>query len=120
MKEQIKSTDWLTRGMTKEEIEREKEIAIMSADLELHHTEMNLNGDIYTDYDATAEKMVSEGYHKQKESVWSTSVMFDVPTQKITGYTHICQSCFYLYKDKNQYGNKFCPNCGAKMKGGAE
>ena len=67
-----------------------------------------------------AEALYNAGYRKQKESVWSTSVMFDVPAQKITGYTHICQSCFYLYKDKNQYGNKFCPNCGAKMKGGSE
>ena len=55
-----------------------------------------------------------------RKSVWSTSVMFDVPAQKITGYTHICQSCFYLYKDKKPQGDKFCPNCGAKMKGGAE
>ena len=67
-----------------------------------------------------AEYLYYEGYSKQKESVWSTSVNFNVPTQKITGYGHICQLCFYMYNDKNPYGHKFCPNCGSKMKGGAE
>lgn len=36
---QIESTDWLTRGMSKEEVEREKQQAIMSVDLEMCHTE---------------------------------------------------------------------------------
>ena len=32
---QIETTDWLTRGISKEQLEREKQEAIMSADLEL-------------------------------------------------------------------------------------
>ena len=64
---QIKSTDWLTRGVPKEQLEREKQEAIMSADLALCHTEfMSGVGEIYTDYDTTAQKMYNAGYRKQE------------------------------------------------------
>ena len=67
---QIKSTDWLTRDIPKEQLEREKQEAIMSADLELCHTEFMIGvGEIYTDYDTTAQKMYNIGYRKQSENV---------------------------------------------------
>ena len=67
---QIESTDWLTRGMTKEEVEREKQQAIMSVDLEMCHTEFVTGvGDIYTDYDETARKMFEKGYRRQSEPI---------------------------------------------------
>lgn len=68
-KKQIKTTDWLTRGISKEQLEREKREAIMSADLEMCHTEGCYCGEVYTDFDATAEKMVAIGYRKQSENV---------------------------------------------------
>lgn len=65
---QIESTDWLTKGISKEQLEREKQKAIMSADLEMCHTEFATGvGDIYTDYDETARKMFEKGYRKQSE-----------------------------------------------------
>mgnify|MGYP001032998673 CR=1 FL=1 len=67
-----------------------------------------------------ATRLYNAGYRKQSESVWSTSVIFDVPAQKIVNYGHVCQSCFYSCKSKSPHGHKFCPNCGAHMKGGAE
>lgn len=67
---QIESTDWLTRGMSKEQLEREKQKAIMSADLELCHTEFECgDGEIYTDYDAMAQKMFDKGYRKQSQVI---------------------------------------------------
>lgn len=45
-KKQIESTDWLTKGIPKEQLEREKQEAIMSADLEECHAEFN-NGAKY-------------------------------------------------------------------------
>lgn len=68
-KKQIESTDWLTRGIPKDQLEREKQEAIMSADLEECHAEFNSGGEIYTDYDAMAEKMVAKGYRKQSDVV---------------------------------------------------
>lgn len=81
---------------------------------------MSGHGLDWKDCDDIAEQLYTEGYRKQSESVWSTSVIFDVPAQKIVNYGHVCQSCFYLYKSKRPRGHKLCPNCGAHMKGGAE
>lgn len=67
-KEQIESTDWLTRDIPKEQLERKKQEAVMSADLALCHTEFATGvGEIYTDYDTTAQKMFAKGYRKQSE-----------------------------------------------------
>lgn len=67
-----------------------------------------------------ASTLYRVGYRRQNKSVWSTSFSVDVTAQKIISHRHICQSCFYSYKDISPFGHKFCPNCGAKMKGGAE
>lgn len=64
-KENIKTTDWLTRGMTKEQIAREKQEAVMAADLELCYTERMGVSKLYPDYDAIAERMYEIGYRKQ-------------------------------------------------------
>ena len=63
-KENIKTTDWLTRGTSKEQLEQEKQEAIMSADLAMCHIEGNYCGEIYTDYNATAQNMIAKGYRK--------------------------------------------------------
>lgn len=64
-KSNIKTTDWLTRGMTKEQIAREKQEAIMAADLELCYTERMGVSKFYPDYDAIAERMYDIGYRQQ-------------------------------------------------------
>ena len=64
-KSNIKTTDWLTRDMTKEQIAREKQEAIMAADLELCYIERMGVSKLYPDYDAIAEKMYGIGYRKQ-------------------------------------------------------
>ena len=64
-KNNIKTTDWLTRGMTKEQVAREKQEAIMAADLELCYTERMGVSKLYPDYDAIAERMYEIGYRQQ-------------------------------------------------------
>lgn len=64
-KQNIKTTDWLIRGIPKEQIAREKQEAIMSAYLELCITYDEETNSI--DFDATAEKMVSAGYRKSTD-----------------------------------------------------
>lgn len=64
-KENIKASDWLIRGIPKEQLAREKREAVMSAYLELCITyDKETNG---IDFDATAEKMVAEGYCKEDD-----------------------------------------------------
>ena len=70
---QIKTTDWLTRGISKEQLEREKREAIMSADLQECMTYDEWSAREYgadsIDFDTTVEKMVAKGYRKQSENV---------------------------------------------------
>ena len=115
---QIESTDWLTRGMTKEEVEREKQQAIMSTDLEVCHTEFVTGvGDIYTDYDETARKMFEKDYRKQSEGKWTKHLdEWDCEYAK-------CSCCGAEFYDSNGEDTidmfyKFCPECGARMSGG--
>ena len=83
---QIESTDWLIRGIPKEQLEREKRVAIMSADLEMCHTEFSTGvGEIYTDYDTTAQKMFAIGYRKQSEWI-SVEERLPVPYADVIVY----------------------------------
>ena len=98
-KKNIKTTDWLTRGMTKEQIEREKQEAVMAADLEL------LSEDSLS-FDELAKKMLDEGYRKQIEGEWITV------GEELKDTT--CSVCGYWVE--TPYGKTpYCPNCGAKM-----
>ena len=111
---QIESTDWLTRDIPKEQLEREKQEAIMSADLELCHTEF-ITG-IYTDYDTIAQKMFAKGYRKQSEGEW-----IDKPTGAYSRMQSWCSACGKHSGIGGIESNRhkpYCPNCGAKMKGG--
>ena len=69
-KEQIETTDWLTRGIPKEQLEREKQEAIMSADLQgcitYNKWSVRKRGINSIDFDATSEKMVAKGYRKRE------------------------------------------------------
>ena len=64
-KQNIKTTDWLIRGIPKEQLKREKQEAILSAYLELCMTYDEETKSI--DFDATAEKMVAAGYRKSTD-----------------------------------------------------
>jgi hypothetical protein len=102
--QQIESTDWLTRGISKEQLEREKQEAVMSADLAMCHTEFTTGvGEIYTDYDTTAQKMYAIGYRKQYECEWVGNC----------NGTFTCTVCGGRASKMN-----YCGHCGAKMKGG--
>ncbi len=124
---QIESTDWLTRGIPKEQLEREKREAIMSADLQgcITYDEWSAReyGIESVDFDATAEKMVAKGYRKQSEWI---SVEERLPTENeylthhndgldtfkritvayMTDTIEYTIGCYDGYKWMNQLGNK--------------
>ena len=56
-----------------------------------------------------AERAVEAGYVKQSEGEWEKF-------QELYP-RYVCTACHHLYNNKEY---KFCPSCGAKMKGGAE
>lgn len=73
-----------------------------------------------------AERLYNAGYRKQSEGKWK-----DCFNGKYANATYMCSICgkgTLLKPDINELGNMemvqalspFCPNCGAKMKGGAE
>jgi rubrerythrin len=65
-----------------------------------------------------AETLYNAGYRKQSEGEWET--IPDYQPNKLIACRHICSVCKTFYKDIRPHGHKYCPNCGAKMKGGAE
>ena len=64
-KQNIKTTDWLIRGIPEEQLKREKREAVLSAYLQLCMTYDEETKSI--DFDATAGKMVAEGYVKASD-----------------------------------------------------
>jgi NADH pyrophosphatase NudC (nudix superfamily) len=71
-----------------------------------------------SDFEWTAHCLQQEGYHKQSEGEWIEADTID------DGWTQYrCNGCGWntgsYYKEKCDL-HRYCPNCGAKMKGGAE
>ena len=63
-----------------------------------------------------AERFYNAGYRKQINAVWvERRCEFTDGSQIVENY--YCSNCFYEEGDNDK---QFCPNCGAKMKGGAE
>lgn len=62
-----------------------------------------------------AERAVEAGYCKHREAAW-----------RFTGYSltgqraYQCTNCGFAVANIDDVNMKFCPGCGAKMKGGAE
>lgn len=59
-----------------------------------------------------AKALYNAGYRKQKEGKWIVSGMFDDFLK--------CSSCGYKQPWQTAIEYKYCADCGAKMKGGAE
>lgn len=66
------------------------------------------------DWQSLAEAVYNAGYRKQSEGTWEKS---DIPGEK-----YVCSecggACWYYDYEGDVAKSKFCPNCGAKMKGG--
>ncbi|MBE6666882.1 MAG: hypothetical protein E7607_01035 [Ruminococcaceae bacterium] len=88
--------------------------------------ECYVDHDATFDAEATAEKMVAKGYHKQiegewefveKEAFWISGMEESLRTGKPTkALMPVCSCC------KTMFGRivleyKLCPECGARMKG---
>ena len=68
-----------------------------------------------------AEELYNEGYRKQSEGEWiAKKEMYRTPSAK-NYYCSICEkgAIFDSFMGTSRI-TKYCPNCGAKMKGGAE
>ena len=101
---------------------KEKQIEEMIDDLMACHTEFYENAELYTDYQDMAENMFAKGYRKQSEGEWIAK-----PQEWYIGATDwMCSNCKTEFSPIDMMGDdffrmmKFCPECGAKMKGGAE
>ncbi len=75
-------------------------------------------GFIGVNSEGMARELFDDGYRKQVEGEWETTLC-NAGADTFNFYSHICKvkGCGYFYKDVRPYGYKFCPNCGAKMKG---
>lgn len=66
------------------------------------------------DWQSLAEAVYNAGYRKQSEGTWEKS---DIPGEKYVCSECGC-ACWYYDYEGDVAKSKFCPNCGAKMKGG--
>ena len=112
MKKHIKTTDWLTRGMTEEQIQKVKEEAIKEADIELIAIEIfeHFNCRIREEEaKQIANYIVNAGYRKPKEGKWKL----------YKDGSAVCSFCGFTSLhawDQDNWQN-YCGHCGAKMKG---
>ena len=72
---------------------------------------LELNCEDYLFYRKMAETFYNAGYRKQSEGEWIGN-----------GYLKHCSKCGNVvnFNNVSRWLYNFCPNCGAKMKGGAE
>ena len=93
---------------------KEKQIEEMAKDLQKsEHWYFNDHSvDFELDRFKTAENLYNAGYRKQSEGEWVVCGMFDDFFK--------CSSCGDKHPWQTAIEYKYCPNCGAKMKGGAE
>lgn len=67
----------------------------------------------------TAAALYGKGYRKQKEGEWIWINQAKGYLEPPYGDTCKCSLCEFVI-DVSESNYNFCPNCGAKMKGGAE
>ena len=110
MKKHIKTTDWLTRDMTEEQIQKAKEEAIKEADIELIANEIFEHFNCHVREEEAkqiANHIVNAGYRKQKEGIW---------TLHANG-SGTCSKCHFTQRGVWDYDNhqQYCGVCGARM-----
>jgi rubrerythrin len=96
---------------------KEKQIEEMAKIIARRSTAFrNSNVAFMTTATKTAESLYTAGYRKQSEGEWEPHKDFNpfLRTDVIGGY--ICSCC----ENESDEITKFCPECGAHMKGGAE
>ncbi len=59
MKEKIPSTDWLTKGISNEELEIEKALAVISAQIYIKRTEMGMDQKAFAKHMGVTQGLVS-------------------------------------------------------------
>ena len=65
-----------------------------------------------------AKQIYDAGYRKQSEGEWLHGAYDE---DNIYTYEHICSCCEKsCWTDRYEHRYPFCPNCGARMKEGAE
>ena len=67
-----------------------------------------------------AEALYNAGYRKQSEGEWETETTNQVYDVKRTYCSNCRKSAIFDSFMGKYHLTNFCPNCGAKMKGGAE
>lgn len=91
-----------------------EQIEEMARDLANHS--FFYNGGCMMNYSLTAKLLYNAGYRKQKEGEWQE---LDICAEDM--YCSVCGGIAPVDCEKEAfYKSNFCPNCGAKMKGGAE
>ena len=77
---------------------------------------MSGHGLDWKDSDDIAEQLYTEGYRKQSEGVWIERIYKPYWLEDDVEVFYSCSLC-----ETSHWGmSPYCPNCGAKMKGGAE
>jgi rubrerythrin len=88
---------------------REKQIEEMRKEVVRIHRFFFEDDDYESLDEYIADMLYAAGYRKQSEGEWKK--VYDKAPR------YVCMTCNHLYNNK---GYKYCPNCGVKMKGGAE
>ena len=76
--------------------------------------------DLELDRRKTAENLYNAGYRKQIEGEWETETTNWVYDVKRTYCSNCRKSAIFDSFMGKYHLTNYCPNCGAKMKGGAE
>lgn len=102
----------------KKQIDKQDIIAKLAKDL-ADAWVVDLEGDphdlsevlMFSDIANIAEQLVEQGYRKQSDGKWMLGK---------SGLMYFCSSCGYSAFPREEEEWNFCPDCGAKMKGGAK
>lgn len=101
---------------------REKQIEEMAMVIARRSTAFrNPNVAFMTTATKTAESLYNAGYRKQSEGEWYVNYMMSkTPSKRGRTIHYETYTCSVCVKGNGRKRPNFCPNCGAKMKGGAE
>lgn len=82
------------------------------------NTELDIDGEPCY-FECMANAIINNGYRKQREGHWISKEEAELMDRFDLAYT--CSVCGHCDWDCTESENfNFCPNCGAKMKGGSE